>query len=217
MGQINFVVNMAGQDHLSALDDKKILFQHGLNLRLTTPADRAQLIALIEEICAEKRYMQTVRFEPAPAWEAVLQAPFDPAAGRCLLLVCRGRQIKGFTRVFPDAATSPTRRIGNIGIALAKGLRNRGIGKILLASLLKRISLMPYDALRADILSTNHRSLGLFSRFGFFPIQSRRIRWPATGGWIDELIVERSVSVETERPIGSNLLDGGYATRKSTD
>lgn len=183
-----------------------------VNIRRARPSDRHRVIALIDAVCRERRYLYTPCYTPTPEWERLLATGSDAGAGMLLYVVTSGEAIVGMARLFPDRRPVPDRHIGSIGLVVTRPWRNRGIGTFLLAVLLKNANLLAYHSLRADILMTNQRSQHLFRKHGFVEISRQEIFWPITNRLIDEITVERQLLPIDFLNAGSLNEDGGHAS-----
>lgn len=127
--------------------------------------DCREIVAVINRVCAEGRWLYTKRFKPTPAWRRALRQPQFPEH---LLLVVEHRclkQIVGWCNVFPTAHPHEM----ELGIALLAPYRNRGLGHCLMTLAmqwteqqnLRRISLTTYRH--------NQRAIALYRKHGFKP------------------------------------------------
>jgi RimJ/RimL family protein N-acetyltransferase len=169
-------------------------------LRTARSGDREQIIALINRVAGERRYLQTICYKPTPAWEQLLSVGNDFLAGRCLIVLAEGHEIIGMGRLFDDHRNSLRRPTGNIGLVIAPAWRGQGLGTMLLATLIFCARQIGYDYLRAVILQCNQRSLKLFQKFNFAATHIHKMYWPARQAWVNEVTVERCII----RPAGSD-------------
>lgn len=159
-------------------------------VRLACPADREQIIRLIDTVAGERRYLQTDRYVPTPAWEQLLSKGVNLREGLLLLVIESGEQTIGFARLTPDLGHPSGRLAGNIGITLLPAYRSQGIGTFALGWLMACAARLQYQTLTANILSTNLRSLRLFRKFGFAPAAVKKIYLPFVGSESEEVTVE---------------------------
>lgn len=121
------------------------------------------LLAAIDAVCAEGRWMETLRYESTPAWEHALTEPDCPY--RLLLVVAHRDQIVGWCRAFPDGS-------GNtavIGIGLLPRYRNQGLGTHLLRNTFRWADQAGFCHLRLTVRSDNARAIHVFRKLGFVP------------------------------------------------
>jgi ribosomal protein S18 acetylase RimI-like enzyme len=135
-------------------------------IRRFVTRDIPGLIATINAICAEGRWMRTLRYEPTPAWEHALN---DPGCLDHLLLVAEGGpQIVGWCRTFPmrckvgDMTTS-------LGIGLLPDYRDRGIGSALVRTSLAWARDADLTRITLTTQLDNQRAMHVFRRCGFAP------------------------------------------------
>ncbi len=165
---------------------------------MARPVDREQIVALINQVAGERRYLQTICYQPNAAWEKLLRVGYDLQAGMCLLTLAEGKKISGMARLFPDRQDFPERPTGNVGLALAPAWRGRGWGTELLICLIACAQRMGYVFLRAEVLQSNQPSLMLFQKFGFTVTNHHKMYWKARQAWVNEVTVERCI----KRPAG---------------
>ena len=123
--------------------------------------DKPLLIEAINAVCAEGRWMESLRYEPTPAWEHAL-ARSDRA--RYLLLVAVHRdQIAGWCRAFPDGSQNSA----EIGIGLLKQYRDQGVGTRFLRETICWAKRSGFSCLKLRTRSDNTRAIHFFRRLGF--------------------------------------------------
>ncbi|HSO28032.1 MAG TPA: GNAT family N-acetyltransferase [Anaerolineales bacterium] len=107
---------------------------------------------MIDQVCAEGRWLETPHYIPTPAWEHALESagnclpvsPYTACApvaqnfgvcpGHLLLVVCKGAEVTGWCRVFPEKISEGEGQLSlEIGLGLLPAYRNQGIGTRLVA------------------------------------------------------------------------------------
>jgi L-amino acid N-acyltransferase YncA len=78
---------------------------------------------------------------------------------------------------------------------------------MLLAKLIDIAAKLGYFYVRADILTTNDRSIKLFQKFGFQITDLYETYWLAGELWVDEVTVERSTKLAVPLHIKPHLTD----------
>jgi ribosomal protein S18 acetylase RimI-like enzyme len=164
---------------------------HDYRIRSAKPADRSDVVRVIDRVTAERRYLQTDCFEPDKRWEILLGSPFNLQAGYLLRILEDQGKVGGFCRLFPDEIVCPRGSIGNIGIVLLPEYRSRGLGTRLLSSLLDIAAQAGYVELRAEILASNLPSIGLFHKFGFHRLFTRKVGLSYLPYPVNEVVVSR--------------------------
>ncbi len=135
-----------------------------LVIRPYLAADRARLIAAIDQVCAGSRFMATRRFEPTPAWDHALRQPACPC--HLLLVATLGPQVIGWCRLFATM-TDADSSTADLGIGVVTSQRGRGVGSMLLR---QAQGWAWSQGLSAITLTTHPDNLGairLFQRCGF--------------------------------------------------
>ncbi len=98
----------------------------GIAIRPYRLVDRAELIQVIDVVCAEG-VMHTRRFEPTPAWRHALEEP--DCACHLLLVASDGGRVVGWCRLFPAEGSGEL----ELGVGVLGSYRRRGVGKKLLS------------------------------------------------------------------------------------
>jgi L-amino acid N-acyltransferase YncA len=170
-------------------------------LRTAKPGDRDQIIALINRVAGERRYLQTDCYRPTTSWERLLRVGYDAKAGMALIVLTHSHEIIGIGRLFADSLHTSLCPIGNLGLVLTPAWRDMGLGTKLLLTLIAIARRLGYFYLRADILQSNQRSSRLFQKFGFEITDIHRTYWLAKEVWVDEMTVERSINAAGLVPV----------------
>ena len=161
-----------------------------LVVRPAVAVEAPQIIAAVDAVCRERRYMMTDHFEPGPAWKEALG--MAPLSGWKLLLVaeCEGR-IVGWCRVFAETVSPFARHVAELGIGVIKPYREIGIGTHLLRRAIKTAREARLEKLIATAFAINERALNLFIGRGFKVTGRRYRQFNLDGRYIDELLLER--------------------------
>jgi RimJ/RimL family protein N-acetyltransferase len=133
--------------------------------------DREHLIAVINEVCYEGRWMHTSRFKATPRWTRVLSHPECPDH---LLLVPRveGRPI-GWCRLFP----TDTPRESDLGIGLLPPYRNQGLGTCLIQQVVTWAEHRDFSHLKLTTRCDNWRAIHVFKKCGFTKVENCDTMW----------------------------------------
>ena len=129
-------------------------------IRAYVPADRPSLIATINTVCAEGRWMETVQYEPTPAWEHALNK--SDCTCHLLLVVVDEKRIVGWCRVFPDDASS-----AGLGIGLLSDYREKGLGIALVQNALEWARRRGLKRIHLRTRADNTRAIRMFQKFSF--------------------------------------------------
>lgn len=132
-----------------------------LKIRRFASADRAALVAVIDAVCAEGRWMSTRRFEPTLDWTHALQEPLCPGH-QLLVAECQGEVI-GWCRLFPKDGKNEV----VLGIGLLPKYRHRGLGTALVRRALHWGRDTGYQRVSLTTRLNNARAIHVFSRCGF--------------------------------------------------
>jgi len=161
-----------------------------LVVRPAVTGDAPLVIAIVDAVCRERRYMMTERFSPGPEWQEALG--MIPLSGWKLLLVaeCEGR-IVGWCRAFADTVSPFARHTAEVGIGILKPYREIGIGTHLLRQAIQGSREARLEKLTAAIFAINERALNLFIGRGFKVTGRRYRQFNLDGRYIDELLLER--------------------------
>lgn len=148
---------MQNQISMGVFNPRSIIFD------IAKKDDRPKIISIINQVAAERVYLQTDQYRPTPTWERLLNEGIDFDERLVLFVVKYENNIIGFGRLSPQAENL----CGNVGIVLLSPFRSIGIGTALLEFLIAWASRLGYVKMTADILATNIRSIRLFHRFHF--------------------------------------------------
>ena len=89
-------------------------------------------------------------------------------------------------------------------ICVANGLAGRGIGRALLAELLRQCGCGPWRQMVAVIArSANNASIGLHERFGFQRVGTLSGVGYKLGGWVDTVLMQRGLGSGSRTPPAS--------------
>ncbi len=165
-----------------------------IRLRVASGTDRDDIVAVINSVTGERKYLQTSQYCPTPIWERLLAEGMHVEDGLLLLAVESQGQIIGFARLYPDRSHSYGRQAGNVGMALLRSYRSIGIGAIILRVLIACAAELDYSVLTANILESNIRSRRLFSRYGFRKINSHNVFLVFINDHANELYCEMQMS-----------------------
>jgi RimJ/RimL family protein N-acetyltransferase len=135
------------------------------------PEDREHLIAVINAVCSEGRWMHTARFNPTPRWTHALSHPECPDH---LLLVpsAQGYPI-GWCRVFPTDVSKEA----NLGIGLLVSYRNQGLGTRLVHQAVTWAEHRGFSRLKLTTHLSNRRAIHIFEKCGFTSVEQCNGMW----------------------------------------
>lgn len=162
-------------------------------VRPAEASDRSSIVSNINAIAAEEVYLQTGHFASSPAWEAAFHNSCDPAEGRLLVVAVNSWQLVGHLRLFPGSYGAKDRHVASVGLAVLAAYRGMGIGAALLQTALAWAPQAAFEKMEANVVSSNERSLRLFSRLGFGVEGIKRRQLRVGGQFVDEIIMARPV------------------------
>lgn len=143
-----------------------------VTLRLFEPADRASLLAAINAVCAEGKWMRTQQYEPTPAWEHALSWPH--CGCHRLIVAVHRHTVVGWCRAFPDISG----RMADVGIGLLPAYRGQGLGTVMLQEVVAWACQAGFARLTLTVRANNRRALHVFRKVGFVPV------CPLARGWL---------------------------------
>lgn len=132
-------------------------------IRPFTLDDRPGLIASIDAVCGEVRWMSTSHFEPTLAWTHALVHP--DCLCHSLLVVEVNQNIVGWCRMFPTQCNG-TMQV-ELGIGLLAPYRLRGLGTKLVRQSLEWARQTGYDMASLQVHPANAIARHVFERCGF--------------------------------------------------
>jgi RimJ/RimL family protein N-acetyltransferase len=166
--------------------------RHDLQLHIASPHDREAIIAVINSVADERKYLQTERYCPSPVWERLLSCGINIEEGLLLLVAESNGKIVGFARLSPDSEHPLGRNAGNIGLAFLPLYRSQGFGAIILNKLIGYAIDLDYQVLTADVFETNIRSKKLFAGCGFNVVKVTKKKF----SFLEKDIIELRYQVE---------------------
>jgi L-amino acid N-acyltransferase YncA len=124
----------------------------------------------------------------APDWQR-----WDAAHLPFARLVARTRsgRISGFAALCPVSARKVYAGVAEVSVYVGEGFRGRGIGRALLAALIRTAEAHGVWTLQASIFAENEASLALHRREGFREVGRRERIAQLRGQWRDTVLLER--------------------------
>jgi RimJ/RimL family protein N-acetyltransferase len=123
--------------------------------------DRAHVIRVVDEVCAEGKWMHTTCFTLTPSWAHALS---QPDCRHHLLLVPRvKKQPIGWCRAFPINALGEV----NLGIGLLPPYRDHGFGTYLVRHVVAWAKDLDFARLALTTRFDNYRAIRVFKNCGF--------------------------------------------------
>jgi len=132
------------------------------NIRPYAAPDSGSLIAAINAVCGEGRWMSTPCYQPTPAWRHALDTPACPT--HSLVIVEDNSRIVGWCRTFPDDGRN---RQAELGIGLLPAYRNRGVGTYLVRQSLAWAKNVGLNQVVLTATVDNSRALRVFKKCRF--------------------------------------------------
>lgn len=127
----------------------------------------------------------------APAWKEwdEKMLPF------CRLLAEQQEEILGWAALNPYSSRAVYRGVAEVSIYVGIGYHGRGIGKLLLAELIRQSEVHGIWTLQAGIFPENRASMRLHERAGFRTVGARERIGRQHGVWRDVVLMERRSGV----------------------
>jgi phosphinothricin acetyltransferase len=147
-----------------------------------TPADWQACARIYEEGLGEGTFEEAV-----PSWES-----WDATHLAAPRLVARdGGAVLGWAALAPISRRECYRGVAENSIYVARATRGRGVGRALLAELVRRAEAAGIWTIQAGILAGNDASVRLHESCGFRLIGVRERLAQKRGVWRDALLMER--------------------------
>jgi len=129
-------------------------------LRSAVPADVPAVLAVINNVCGEGRWMRTSHYVPTPDWEHAFANTTCP---RHLLAVAEiGGHVVGWVRMFPLAEHEV-----ELGIGLLAPFRDHGLGTAMVIAALHWAADAGYRWVTLTARPDNLRAIHVFAKCGF--------------------------------------------------
>jgi L-amino acid N-acyltransferase YncA len=127
----------------------------------------------------------------APAWEG-----WDAGHFRACRLVARSEdRVVGWAALSPVSSRSVYAGVAEVSIYVESRMRGRGLGRALLAALVKASEQNDIWTLQAGILAENRASINLHLACGFRVVGTRERLGKLEGVWRDVVLLERRSEV----------------------
>lgn len=163
--------------------------QSDIRIRTATAHDAAALVAAIDEVAREGRYLSRSTFQQDPAVEAAHIELTIQHGGTVLLAEVHG-QLAGWLTLQRDK-TPYRRHVCLLGMGVLRPYRHRGLGKALLEEALRYAREAQHiDRVELAVRATNLAAIGLYQSVGFV-YEGRRIGaiCDDTGTYDDEILM----------------------------
>jgi L-amino acid N-acyltransferase YncA len=160
-------------------------------------ADEADMTA-VQRIYAHHVLHGLATFEEVPpsVQELVARRASVLAAGQPYLVAERGGEVVGYSYATGFRARSGYRHTIEDSVYVADGLAGKGIGSMLLETLISRCEAGPWRQMIAVIGdSGNTASIALHRRFGFRLVGTFGSAGLKLGRWVDVVLMQRSLGV----------------------
>jgi putative acetyltransferase len=162
----------------------------GVEVRPARPRDRAQVLALLAEVAAERVYIRTEEVGRGRSRrERKWMRRSWTLEGANLVAVANGR-IVGNLGIARESHPA-TRHIASLGMHVAADWRGRGVGSALLAEAFRWAEWAGVEKVTLTVYPDNERALALYRRFGF--VEEGRLTGQSKKsiGYRDEIVMGR--------------------------
>jgi phosphinothricin acetyltransferase len=169
-----------------------------VEVRPATPDD----IGEIHAIYAHHVFKGLASFEEEPPPAAELRRRYDEVIGRGLpyLVADCGGMVAGYAYCTPYRARSAYRYSLEDSVYVRPDAQGRGVGRTLLAELVRRCEALGYRQMIAVIGdSANAASIGLHASAGFLRVGTFRSVGFKFGRWVDSVIMQRALGAGDAR------------------
>ncbi|WP_156861245.1 GNAT family N-acetyltransferase [Casimicrobium huifangae] len=149
-------------------------------VRTTQLSDLPSLVACLNPVFLERRYLAIVEAIPAP--EATSYHAANIAAGYPHCVAVLGDRVVGLCDIVPAAPPriAAQAHTGTLGVLLAPDARGYGIGERLLRATLAA-GRDKFERIQLNVYSHNERAHRLYLRCGFVEEGRRRAAWKLDG------------------------------------
>jgi RimJ/RimL family protein N-acetyltransferase len=135
-------------------------------IRRAQVTDTDEIVAGINEICAEGGAFYINRFVLNEQWQAVLYQP-NKVPDHLLLIAEMDGRFAGSARLFPGQAHTLHRHVVELGLFVLKPYRRKGIGSQLLQAALNWAGKQQFEKITLSVFATNQPAISLYRQFGF--------------------------------------------------
>jgi phosphinothricin acetyltransferase len=165
-----------------------------LEVRDVAPAD----LPAIQSIYAHHVMKGLASFEEVPPGLDEMRRRYDEvvAHGLPYLAACEGRELLGYGYCTLYRTRSAYRFTLEDSVYVKEGLRRKGVGRALLAELIRRCEALGYRQIVAVIGdSANAGSIQLHAAMGFLRTGTLRSTGYKFGRWVDSVLMQRPLGV----------------------
>jgi phosphinothricin acetyltransferase len=160
----------------------------GVSIAPMTPADWDEVRRIyVEGIATGNATMET----EAPSWESWDRAHRPD----CRLLAKNGSEVLGWAALSRVSERCAYGGVGEVSVYVAAPARGRGVGKALLAELIRASEEAGLWTLQAGIFPENAASVAIHEACGFRRVGVREKLGKLHGAWRDVLLLERRSSL----------------------
>lgn len=168
--------------------------QEEILLRKASSSDVAKIIDFMRSIFETGEYLATTseEFKPDPIREEQSLKISSQSKTDLILLALINDQIVGLTD-FSNRSIKRRAHCGSLDIFVDKNFRGRGIGKILLSSLINWASrVQSLERVELSVFANNTAAISLYKSLGFFE-EGRKLKSIRYGhdSYVDELLMAR--------------------------
>lgn len=154
-----------------------------IEIRPARPEDAAMIIAAINQVAAEKRYLTTDYFEATVEQEQAFITN-QAISGNLFLVALHENEVIG-TLTAQRARGKYRAHVAEFGLSLLARYRNAGIGSQLIARLLLWCDAAGIEKLNLEVFHDNARAIALYQKLGFHQEGIRKKQIKIGGHYID--------------------------------
>ena len=142
----------------------------------------------VSAIYAEGLATGKATFETSvPSWEAWDQSHLSV----CRIAAMDQDEMLGWAALSPVSKRQVYRGVAELSVYIATSARGKGVGKLLLTTLIERSEANNFWTLQSGIFTTNKASIALHEKCGFRIIGYREKVGKLNDTWMDNMLLER--------------------------
>lgn len=159
------------------------------DIRIASPEDAPQIVALVNAVAAEDGTLGVDSFPFTPDVQAQILASADPLV-QLELVAVDGERVVGYLHA-SRGTSSAQRHVSALAIVVNRSSRGRGIGSRLLERMASWAEVVGVRKLTLTVLDSNVPARRLFEAQGY-AVEGRRVGQFHLGGTdVDELLMSR--------------------------
>ncbi|HLF06807.1 MAG TPA: GNAT family N-acetyltransferase [Thermoplasmata archaeon] len=171
------------------MDARNVMLKDGRKvvIRAAAPADAERLIASVDEVGAERRFILTEKLAMTVEEESRFVAQWDDVKGRYAVADADGRIVGG--SLIARGQNPKNRHTASVGIHVVKAFRGVGLGEALLGVNIEWARAAGVKKVWLEVFSNNVRAIALYRKMGFVEEGRKWRHFIIDGEEVDDVVM----------------------------